>query len=189
MRCSLLEFEQGGYYHVYNHAAEGLDLFRDKADYDYYIGKMDKYFDKNMIEICCWCLMSNHFHFLVYQKGEEPVSKAFNSLNLSYVNHYNKKYDRKGKLFRDRLQHKKIEGSSYLLRICLYIHGNPVKDGFVDKASKWGYSDYTRWVTDSNVRLRDEVFELSKAEYVQGCAEYCEKYKELDVSSVDIELR
>ncbi|MCF7920790.1 MAG: transposase [Candidatus Cloacimonetes bacterium] len=183
MRCSLVDFEEGGYYHVYNHAVEGLDLYREKADYEYYVNKMEKYFNKSMIEICNWCLMSNHFHFLVFQKSEEPVSNVFNSLNLSYVNHYNRKYVRKGKLFRDRLQHKRIIGNFYLLNISLYIHGNPVKDGFVGEASKWEYSDYKKWVNGSNVRLRDEIFKLSKEEYAQMVDEYCEQYGNLLVNN------
>jgi REP-associated tyrosine transposase len=164
MRCRLEDFEQGGCYHVYNHAVDGLELYREAEDYQYYLMKADKYLNKRDYEICCWCLMSNHFHFLVHQNSEKMVSTAFNSLNLSYVNHYNSKYKRKGKLYSDRLQHKKIEGGDYLLQLCLYIHLNPVKDGFVEKPEDWEYSDYKRWI-DQEVRLRDKNFFLDNDQY------------------------
>ena len=164
MRCRLEDFEHDGYYHVYNHAIDGIELFRESEDYQYYLNKADEYLNKSDYEVCCWCLMTNHYHFLVYQKGMKAISKAFNSLNLSYVNHYNSKYKRKGKLYRDRLQHKKIDGGDYLQRLCLYIHLNPVKDGFVKKPDDWDYSDYSRWI-NHDVRLRNELFFLDKDQY------------------------
>ena len=164
MRCRLEDFEQGGYYHVYNHAVDEVELYRESDDYQYYLEKVDQYLNRKDFEVCCWCLMSNHFHFLVYQKSDKIVSSVFNSLNLSYVNHYNSKYKRKGKLYSDRLQHKKIEGGDYLQRLCLYIHLNPVKDGFVKKPEDWEFSDYSRWI-NHDVRLRNELFFLDKDEY------------------------
>ena len=164
MRCNRNEFIKGGYYHVYNHATAGELLFREPDDY--------RYFTRNIIEkaiemICLlisWCLMPNHYHFLVRQDGKTPIFKLFNSVIRGYVNHYNFKYERCGRLF-NKLQHRNVIDNKYMLMLCLYIHLNPVKDGFANEPENWRYSDYCNWVNESKLLIRDDIFECNGAEY------------------------
>lgn len=60
-----------GYYHVSSHGLEKNDIFKSREDF---IAGMNDIaicilgFD---IQILCFCLMSNHFHFLLYGTSEE----------------------------------------------------------------------------------------------------------------------
>ena len=57
-----------GYYHVCSHGLEKNDIFKTQADF---IAGMNDVaiciigFD---VKILCFCLMSNHFHFVLYGK-------------------------------------------------------------------------------------------------------------------------
>jgi hypothetical protein len=42
-----------------------------------------------------------------------------------------------------------------MLHVCRYIHANPVKDGLVDKAAAWPYSNYLEWVGEREGTLVD----------------------------------
>ena len=165
MRCKKEEFVSGGYFHVYNHAVADDILFRDAQNYNFFADKMQKNACLKHCILVCWCLMSNHYHYLVKQGNNEPAYKIFNCAAMSYINYYNHKYQRKGRLF-NKLQHRKVVDDNYLLQLCLYIHLNPVKDGFVKQAENWQYSDYQRWINNkSNNEVRDDIFDFKNNEY------------------------
>lgn len=73
----------------------------------------------------CYCLMSNHFHFLLRQDTDIPVTSFMLRLSTSYAKYFNIKYDQVGSLFQDRFRAKLIETDEYLLQLSRYIHLNP----------------------------------------------------------------
>ncbi len=61
------KLESGNYYHIFNHAAGGRDLFRVPGNYEYFLMLYDKYISP-VADTFAWCLMPNHFHLLVRMK-------------------------------------------------------------------------------------------------------------------------
>jgi REP-associated tyrosine transposase len=165
MRCKKEDFIKGGYFHVYNHAVANENLLRDDQDYCFFTDKMQETANLKDCTLICWCLMPNHFHYLIRQDDLEPVYKVFNSVAMSYINYYNHKYLRKGRIF-NKLQHRKVLNDNYLLQLCIYIHLNPVKDGFVNRPEDWQYSDYKKWTDNQSVNeMRDDIFDFGDDEY------------------------
>jgi REP element-mobilizing transposase RayT len=68
-----VEFVKGEYYHIYNRGANRMSIFGDVKDYAYVLEKMNDYGKKLKITIIAYCLMVNHFHWLVRQDGEAPA--------------------------------------------------------------------------------------------------------------------
>ena len=64
-RRDSIQFVQGGYYHLYNRGARRLSIFRDKRDYLFALGLMKEYCRKFSLAMIAYCLMPNHYHFLV----------------------------------------------------------------------------------------------------------------------------
>jgi hypothetical protein len=64
--------EHGKYYHIYNRGINGENLFREKANYLYFLKLYDKYIE-HVAETFAWCLMPNHFHLLVRIKDESEI--------------------------------------------------------------------------------------------------------------------
>lgn len=102
--------------------------------------------------------MPNHYHFLVRQDGNEPAGNLPQFVFNSYTKAYNKKYSHSGTLFEERFRAKVIQTSSYLLHLCRYIHGNPVKDGMVADPADWEYSNYLEWIGKRPGSLVDRNF-------------------------------
>ena len=71
------KLENGNYYHIYNHAVGGLNLFDSPDNYEYFLSLYDKYISP-IAETYAWVLMPNHFHILVRIK-EDVVYKYSNS--------------------------------------------------------------------------------------------------------------
>ena len=75
------KLEYGKYYHLYNHAVGGLNLFRVPGDYKHFLSQYDKYIS-TIAETFAWVLMPNHFHLLVRIKEEDEIG-FYKPLNIN----------------------------------------------------------------------------------------------------------
>jgi len=66
-------FEPGIIYHVYNHGNGDDVIFRERENYRYFLERFKVYIS-HIAWIYAYCLMPNHFHFLIRIKdGEELI--------------------------------------------------------------------------------------------------------------------
>ncbi|PKN72006.1 MAG: hypothetical protein CVU50_08950 [Candidatus Cloacimonetes bacterium HGW-Cloacimonetes-3] len=156
MRVKAVEFISACYYHIYNHASQSLLLFRDAEDYRKCLSLMTKYLDSTSFSMVAFCLMPNHYHFLIRQNGEYPIYQSMSKIWFSYSMYYNGKYGGKGSIFAGKTQHKHVDKDIYLLRLSAYIHQNPVSAGFVKSPEDWEWSNYQEWIGLRHTQLCDE---------------------------------
>ncbi len=62
----------GSFYHIYNHAVGNDKLFFTENNYIYFLSKFSEYISP-IADMYAYCLMSNHFHFLVKIKSDEEI--------------------------------------------------------------------------------------------------------------------
>jgi len=146
MRIKSTEFQPGGFYHIYNHAAQGMLLFRDSDDYQKCLSLMQTHLSSPDYSMVTFCLMPNHYHFFLRQNGECPAYVIMNKIWFSYSKYYNLKYGGKGSIFAGKTQHKHVDKDIYLLRLSAYIHQNPVSAGLTVTPEQWEWSNYREWV-------------------------------------------
>lgn len=65
----LEKIEYGNFYHIYNHAVGGRNVFKDSENYEHFLHLYDIYIEP-IAETFAWALMPNHFHFLVRIKKD-----------------------------------------------------------------------------------------------------------------------
>lgn len=157
-RQDIITWTSGQYYHIYNRGAKKSVLFHEPDNYQYVIRKAGYYCDKYHLSLIAYCLMPNHYHFLVRQDGEHPAGKLPQYIFNGYTKAYNQRYGTSGTLFERRYQVKNIASYPYLLHLCRYIHSNPVKDGIVTQSEEWLYSNYLEWIEMCHGRLVDYAF-------------------------------
>lgn len=68
----LAVFEEDKYYHVYNQTVSNRRLFTTWENYRYFLEKWDAYLSA-WIEVDAWCLIGNHFHFLIRVKAANEL--------------------------------------------------------------------------------------------------------------------
>ena len=113
--------ENGKYYHIYNRGINSDILFKEYSNYDYFLKLYDKHVEP-IAETYAWCLMKNHFHFLVRIKDTDEInreikvqpSQIFSNLFNAYTKAFNKSYNRHGALFERPSKEKK----SMIMHIC-----------------------------------------------------------------------
>lgn len=77
------------------------------------------------IELICYCLMPNHFHFLLKQTGTNDMEIFMKSLMTRYTQYFNRRYDRVGPIYQGRYKGVLVETDEQLLYLTRYIHRNP----------------------------------------------------------------
>jgi REP element-mobilizing transposase RayT len=119
-------FEDGGYYHIYNRGNKKQQIFLQDRDYERFLEKVVEYRKKYSVKILAYCLMPNHFHFLIQQLSQNTITKFLGDLSNSHSRYFNVKYETVGSLYQGRFKAKKVDKDEYLIHLSRYIHLNPV---------------------------------------------------------------
>lgn len=76
----------------------------------------------NTINLLAYCLMLNHFHFLIHQASAHTINYFMRSLCTRYSMYFNKKNKRVGPLFQSAYKAVLVETDPQLLHLSRYIH-------------------------------------------------------------------
>lgn len=170
--------EHGKYYHIYNRGNNGIDVFLETENYYHFLRLYTKYIEP-IADTFAWCLLKNHFHFLVriketseidptnltYNTTNKPKviepSRQFSHLFNAYTQAINKRFKRTGSLFEKNFERKEVNSERYFQQLIYYIHNNPVHHGFVKQMSLYPWSSYETIVTDQPTKFkRKEVLTI-----------------------------
>jgi putative transposase len=197
------------YYHIFNRGVNKRKIFKDEKDYRVFLGYLKEYLSpipepesKNFktrgvvfmgvkrlpknyhgkIDLVSYCLMPNHFHFLIKQVEKSAMKEFLHSLLLRYSQYFNKKYDRVGPLFQGRYRAVIVNSDAYLLHLSRYIHLNP-GEHFENLAD--GYSSYadflklrkTEWVKPAIVLTFFERTTIPEITNTKSYKNFVEKFK------------
>ena len=72
-------FVAGEYYHVFNRGANRQPIFRTADNYRFLLGRITESVKACQVSIIAYCLMPNHYHFLLRQNSECLVTHVTQS--------------------------------------------------------------------------------------------------------------
>ena len=148
-------FSEGELYHIYNRGNNKQSIFFKPDNYIFFLKKIGHFISPHC-DILAYCLMPNHFHFMIHS-GDKTVqtvkignternilSEGIRNLLQTYTKAINKQNNTTGSLFQQNTKAKCLsEGSNFYDLVCLhYIHQNPVKAKLVKKMEDWPYSSF-----------------------------------------------
>ena len=164
------QFAIGEFYHVYNRGVNKRSVVTEQYDSDRFLQSMilfntleptggifensfrkksvtDKPTEiKPLVNIVCYCLNLNHFHFLLEEVNEGGISKYLKRLIGGYTRFFNEKYKRSGALFEGAFKVRHIENNEYLLRVSAYINANDKIHQLSDSVTKLVRSSFDEFV-------------------------------------------
>ncbi|HRO47107.1 transposase [Agriterribacter sp.] len=167
---TIQKLHPGGYYHIYNRGNNRETIFKEPANYAYFLTLWEKYIEP-VAQTFCYNLLPNHFHFFIrvrevpqicetcetLQPGK-PIEQHFSNLFNAYAKAINKRYNRTGSLFQERFRRKEIDSDDYRTTIIGYIITNAVKHGYCTNVEAYPWSAYHNLVSDKPTGLlRDEL--------------------------------
>jgi putative transposase len=152
-----MNLQEGHIYHVYNRGNNKEPIFLRPENYLYFLGKLRTHLLPHC-DLLAYCLMPNHFHFLVYANsnsvqiaGNHAISRnvfseGIRNLLSSYTQGINKQENRTGSLFTQNTRFKCLTDSVhkelYTTTCFHYIHQNPMKAKLVNLLEEWPYSSF-----------------------------------------------
>ncbi len=180
-------FQKDAYYHVYNRGNRKLNIFIQNRDYKRFLERLREYKDKFNVSILSYCLMPNHFHLLLKQETEKPITFFMLRLCTSYAKYFNIKYDQVGSLFQGPLKAKLIDSDEYLLQLSRYIHRNPISISTpgVDLAL-YPWSSYSSYVSRGKDNIVNYPFILNYFANSNPLRDY-KQFTEFDFKEEDSE--
>lgn len=138
------------FYHTYNRGTEKRKIFLEDTDYlravhDAYefndvndVVNIAYRFDKSpssivfkkqrqkLVNLICWNLMPNHYHFFLCPIRDNGLSKYHKKFGVGFTNFFNNKYKRSGVLFQGKYKKVRVVNDTQALQLICYIHANPL---------------------------------------------------------------
>lgn len=155
------------FYHVFNRGVARLPIFLSKWDYQQALLTLHYYSCSNppmklsrfkelsvtdrqtvlttiqnsvkKVEIICYVLMPNHFHFLIKQIEDNGISSFISNFTNSYTRYFNTRHDRVGPLLQGVFKAVHVENDEQLIHLSRYIHLNPVTSFIIKDSEIFNY--------------------------------------------------
>ncbi len=152
--------EQGNYYHIFNRGNNSENIFRNEGNRLYFLKLYNKYLS-NIVTTFAYCLLNNHFHFVIrVDRENREVTQAFSNFFNAYAKAFNKANHRTGSLFEKNFRRISIDNEPYLKNLILYVHFNP-QIHFGIKYSGYQFSSFQPIIKGDNATVNiSETIEL-----------------------------
>lgn len=197
-------FVDDEYYHVFNRGINKMVVFESAYNYKHFLKTINYYqyegpkprlsiytpttskipLEKKIVDIISYCLMPNHFHFLLRQNRENGITEFISNLTNSYTKYVNIKTKRCGPLFQGEFKAVHVENNDQLLHLSRYIHLNPVVSFMVKDLEFYSWSSYLEYIGIANQNICSKEIILdqfkTKEDYKQFCLSQIEYAKELE---------
>jgi putative transposase len=161
-----MHLTEGDIYHVFNRGNNSQPIFFNLDNYSFFMQSVRKYLGSKC-DMIAWCLMPNHFHFLVHANSHsteivkdgsferQQFSQGIKMLLSSYTKALNKQQKRTGSLFQQNTKALHIPASKNnpAQTVFHYIHQNPMKAKLVSKMEDWDYSSFKDYIGKRNGTL------------------------------------
>ena len=160
-----------GVYHIVQRGHNRGDLFRSNSDYKKFKDIIRKYKKKFTFDIYHYCIMTNHFHFLLKALKGASLPKILQGITQTYSYYYRQVYGHCGYVYQNRYKTFIIDKDSYLLECGRYIERNPVRAGIVKDPADYpwsSYNYYTRGKKDDIVTTEPLFLELGRSVVERG---------------------
>jgi putative transposase len=131
----------GGYcYHVLNRGNARQEVFHKDDDYAAFLKLLCQANERVPMRLLAYCLMPNHFHLVLWPRGDGHVSRWMQWLMTSHVRRYHRHYHSSGHVWQGRFKPFPIQSDEYLLTAMRYVERNAVRAKLVRKAQRWPWS-------------------------------------------------
>ena len=133
---------QGAVFHVMNRAVRDTVLFKKLADYRAFIAVTCESLARSRIRVIAYCVMPNHWHFVVICNRIEDVSRWMHWLACTHANRWNGAHGTRGRgaVYQGRFKAVPVQKNRSLVRVCRYVERNPLRAGLVRAAENWIWS-------------------------------------------------
>jgi putative transposase len=132
----------GVVYHVCNRGSRKGPLFRSPTDYETFIRLIAQARSLRPMRIIAYCLMSNHWHLLLWPEADGQLSSFMHWLTTAHASQFRRDTETAGQgaVYQSRFSAVPIQNSHHLFVAWRYVERNPIEAGLVQQAEEWPWS-------------------------------------------------
>ena len=133
-------------YHVINRANGRVPIFNVDKAYEHFESLLHEAKELTGMRILAYCIMPNHFHFILYPRTDTNLSEFMRWLTTTHVRQYRAVTETigYGHLYQDRYKSFPVETNAYALTLVRYVEQNPLRAKLVQRAEQWRWSSLWR---------------------------------------------
>ena len=124
-------------YHVLNRGNGRAEVFHKDGDYAAFVDLLAAANERLPLRILGYVLMPNHFHLVLWPRGDGDLSRWMQWLLTSHVRRYHRHYHGSGHVWQGRFKAFPIEQDEHLLTVLRYVERNPLRANLVERAEEW----------------------------------------------------
>ena len=156
--------------HVVNRSVGGLRLFDDARDHDAFERLLLDARDRTPLRLLGFCVMPNHWHFVVWPRSTTELSRFFGWLTQTHAARRHRQLGTVGggSIYQGRFKVFPVQSDEHLLVVLRYVERNALRANLVLRAEKW------KWGSLSH-RLAGDPLELLNPSPVPLGADWVER--------------
>ena len=135
-------------FHVLNRGVGRMRLFLKDADFEAFEGIIEKTLESCPMRICAYCLMSNHWHLVLWPERDGDLAAFMQKLTITHVRNWqeNRKRVGYGHLYQGRYKSFPVESDDHFYQVTRYVERNALRANLVSRAQDWRWSSLWRRV-------------------------------------------
>jgi putative transposase len=136
----------GMVFHVLNRGVGRRTLFDKEEDFLAFERVLEETLRTRPMRLCAYCLMSNHWHFVVWPERDGDLPAFMQQMTNMHVKRW-KKYRREtgyGPLYQGRYKCFPVETEDYFYQVVRYVERNALRANLVARAEAWPWSSLRR---------------------------------------------
>ncbi len=139
-------------YHVLNRANGRMRIFTRDQDYQAFETLLGEAKEKYSMRLLSYCLMPNHWHLLLYPRGNDDLPRFMRWLGLTHTQRWHTAHKTigYGHLYQGRYKSFPVQTDEHFLQVARYIERNPLRANLVQKAQAWQWSSLWRRTRGTN---------------------------------------
>ncbi len=161
----------GETYHVFNRSVRQAPIFTDKREFSLFLKTVHYYLQAKppvkfsnyrvcpskyktdytnlLVKVIAYCLMPNHYHFILTQVQDKGIENFIHRSATSYSCYFNIKHEQKGPVFEGNFKAVRVENQYQLVHLSRYLHLNPVTAYIVEDPAGYEFSSYKDYLMET----------------------------------------
>jgi len=133
-------------FHVLNRGVARMRLFGKDGDYEAFERMVEKTLRTRPMRICAYCLMPNHWHFVLWPERDGQLGAFLQKLTVTHVRNWQEYHHRVGfgHVYQGRYKSFPVETEEYFYQVARYVERNALRANLVGRAEEWRWGSLWR---------------------------------------------
>jgi len=123
-----------------------MELFSKEKDYAAFEDLLEETWESRPVRICAYCLMPNHWHFVLWPESDGDLAAFMQQLTTKHVRRWqlHRGTVGYGHVYQGRYKSFPIEEEEYFYRVVRYVERNALRAALVGRAEAWRWCSLWR---------------------------------------------